>query len=323
MARRPRTAAEATLIARRDQTARAYRQAVSRRSAPNEHPRSGSPGKCRRPLEAQLLDDKGLTDRARQPHAAPIGLIPSNLGFESRPSVKLGLLGTLLKVAQALPCWHLPEWDHCNARVAGAWILCARAFAITSDANSALSPEPIRLQIDPVANYCARFATRMLTARQHLQYWHPSSMRPCMERVAMRRNSRPTPVQAKKMPVAAYVRMSSNKQDTSPDQQRDHIATLAKRNNFEIVRWYEDLGISGDDIHRRAEFKRMISDASAGAFQKILCWSQDRFGRFDSIEAGEWVAPLRRAGVNLLTVADGEINWSDAIGRLIYPAFPR
>jgi len=134
----------------------------------------------------------------------------------------------------------------------------------------------------------------------------------------MRRKSRPTPVQARKIFVAAYVRMSSDKQDTSPDQQRDHIETLAKRNNFEIVRWYEDLGISGDDIHRRAEFKRMIADASAGAFQKILCWSQDRFGRFDSIEAGEWVAPLRRAGVNLLTVADGEINWSDAIGRLIY-----
>ncbi len=134
----------------------------------------------------------------------------------------------------------------------------------------------------------------------------------------MPRIHRSIPAQAEKIAVAAYVRMSSDKQDTSPDQQREHILKLANRSNLEIVRWYEDLGVSGDDIYRRTEFKRMIADAATGSFQKVLCWSQDRFGRFDSIEAGEWVAPLRRAGVNLLTVAEGEINWADAIGRLIY-----
>jgi DNA invertase Pin-like site-specific DNA recombinase len=134
----------------------------------------------------------------------------------------------------------------------------------------------------------------------------------------MGRAHRSESVGARKVPAAAYVRMSSDKQDSSPDQQREHISKLADRNNCVIVRWYEDLAVSGNDILRRADFRRMISDAASGVFETILCWSQDRFGRFDSIEAGEWVAPLRRAGVNLLTVAEGEINWNDAIGRLIY-----
>lgn len=134
----------------------------------------------------------------------------------------------------------------------------------------------------------------------------------------MTRAHRSDRVHSPKVPVAAYVRMSSDKQDGSPDQQREHVLRLAERNNYDIVHWYEDLAVSGNDIHRRVEFRRMIADATTGLFEKILCWSQDRFGRFDSIEAGEWVAPLRRAGVTLLTVAEGEINWNDAIGRLIY-----
>lgn len=118
--------------------------------------------------------------------------------------------------------------------------------------------------------------------------------------------------------AAAYVRMSSNKQDASPRQQREQILRLAERSGHRIVQWYEDRAVSGDDIKRRVAFRRMIEDASRGGFAAILCWSQDRFGRFDSIEAGEWVGPLRRAGVTLTTVTDGRIDWNDAIGRLVY-----
>jgi len=113
--------------------------------------------------------------------------------------------------------------------------------------------------------------------------------------------------------------MSSEEQGKSPDQQRQQILKLADRLQCRIVRWYEDLGISGDDIQRRKSFRRMVADASKRRdFKLILCWAQDRFGRFDSIEAGEWVAPLRRAGVKLVTVAEGEISWTDGAGRLVY-----
>ena len=50
----------------------------------------------------------------------------------------------------------------------------------------------------------------------------------------------------------------------------------------------------------------------------ILCWDQDRFGRFDILEAGKWIAPFRDSGVRLETVAQGEIDWDDLSGQLIY-----
>ena len=119
--------------------------------------------------------------------------------------------------------------------------------------------------------------------------------------------------------AVGYIRMSSDMQDKSPEQQRDHILKLAAKLGYSVIRWYQDLGVSGDDIQRRKAFRGMISDATTkNDFSVILCWSQDRFGRFDSLEAGEWIGPLRRARVKLTTVAEGSINWSDAAGRLIF-----
>src|SRR5438477_148912 len=55
-----------------------------------------------------------------------------------------------------------------------------------------------------------------------------------------------------------------------------------------------------------------------GDFKAILCWDQDRFGRFDSMDAGYWTYPIREAGVELVTVTDGPIDWNDFAGRIIY-----
>jgi hypothetical protein len=113
--------------------------------------------------------------------------------------------------------------------------------------------------------------------------------------------------------------MSSDTQDTSPDQQRAEIAKLAEKHGCQVLREYCDLGISGDDARKRKEFQRMICDVSEKRdFATILCWDQDRFGRFDSIEAGHWIHPLREQGVRLITVAQGQIDWNDFTGRMMY-----
>jgi hypothetical protein len=62
----------------------------------------------------------------------------------------------------------------------------------------------------------------------------------------------------------------------------------------------------------------MRGDAASGEFTLVLCWDQDRFGRFDPIEAGHWILPFRNAGVRLETVAQGRIDWNDLAGRLTY-----
>ena len=108
-------------------------------------------------------------------------------------------------------------------------------------------------------------------------------------------------------PAVAYYRMSTDRQDKSVAEQREAVERYAREHGFKIVREYCDEAISGDETRRRAGFKRMIADAeSLGDFEVILCWDQDRFGRFNSIEAGHWIYPLMQAGIRLEDNCPGE-----------------
>ena len=120
--------------------------------------------------------------------------------------------------------------------------------------------------------------------------------------------------------AAAYLRMSSDKQEKSIPEQRDAVESYARQNGYVIVRWYIDEGISGDNTEKRDAFQRMIQDAQEkGDFEVVLCWDQSRFGRFDSLEAGYWIFPLIKAGVTkLVTVANGVIDWSRDDHRMLY-----
>lgn len=126
-------------------------------------------------------------------------------------------------------------------------------------------------------------------------------------------NGKPGPDRA-----VLYLRMSSTKQDASIDQQRDQLVGYAAQHGYPIVGEYIDAAISGDDTARRTEFLRMRDDAGRGMFSVVLCWDQDRFGRFDPIEGGHWILPFRDAGVRLETISQGRIDWTDFAGRLLY-----
>jgi site-specific DNA recombinase len=118
--------------------------------------------------------------------------------------------------------------------------------------------------------------------------------------------------------AVAYYRMSTGRQEASIPDQRAAVEKLAAKEGYVIVREYLDEAISGDDTEKRTDFKRMREDAGKGEFSTILCWDQDRFGRFDSLDAGFWIKPIRDAGVTLHTVSQGAIDWEDFGGRLIY-----
>jgi site-specific DNA recombinase len=121
------------------------------------------------------------------------------------------------------------------------------------------------------------------------------------------------------VPAVAYYRMSTDRQETSIPEQREAVQAYAAKNGLRILREYKDEGISGDDTTRRLSFQRMLADAKElGDFQAVVSWDQDRFGRFDPLEAGYWIKPLRDAGVRLETCAQGRIDWEDFAGRLIY-----
>jgi DNA invertase Pin-like site-specific DNA recombinase len=121
------------------------------------------------------------------------------------------------------------------------------------------------------------------------------------------------------VPAVFYGRMSSDRQEYSIPDQRSAVLAYAAKQGYAVIREYLDEGISGDATERRFEFQRMIRDAREQRdFRAVLCWDQDRFGRFDPIEAGFWIKPLRDAGVYLDTVAQGRIEWDTFGGRLLY-----
>lgn len=115
-----------------------------------------------------------------------------------------------------------------------------------------------------------------------------------------------------------YLRMSDERQERSIGDQRTELISYAEKHGYKILREYVDPAISGDDTARRTGFLTMREDSQKGEFSVVLCWDQDRFGRFDPIEGGYWILPFRNAGVRLETIAQGKIDWNDFAGRMLY-----
>ena len=120
------------------------------------------------------------------------------------------------------------------------------------------------------------------------------------------------------VPAVAYYRMSTDRQAASIPAQREAVEAYARQHGYHIVREYTDEGISGDATEKRTGFLAMHRAACEREFEAILVWDIDRFGRFNSMEAGYWIHPLMQAGVQLVTVNEGIINWKDFTGRVIY-----
>lgn len=82
--------------------------------------------------------------------------------------------------------------------------------------------------------------------------------------------------------AAEYVRMSTEHQKYSTDNQSAEIRSYAERRGFEIVRSYADEGKSGLRIDGRDAFQRLLADIKGGTadFEAILVYDFSRWGRF-------------------------------------------
>ena len=92
--------------------------------------------------------------------------------------------------------------------------------------------------------------------------------------------------------AAQYVRMSTEHQQYSTNNQADKIAEYAQRRNIEIVRTYADEGKSGLSLGGRASLQKLLSDVEAGLadFSLVLVFDVSRWGRFqDADEAAYYV----------------------------------
>lgn len=102
--------------------------------------------------------------------------------------------------------------------------------------------------------------------------------------------------------AAQYVRMSTEHQQYSTENQGDKIREYAERRGLEIVRTYADEGKSGLRIDGRAALQRLIQDVESGNvdFQVILVYDVSRWGRFqDADESAYYEYICRRAGIQV------------------------
>ena len=104
-----------------------------------------------------------------------------------------------------------------------------------------------------------------------------------------------------KKKVAAYARVSmeSDRLNHSLSAQVSYYSNLIQNNPAWIyVGVYADSGISGGDIRRRTEFKRLAEDCDAGKIDIILCKSISRFAR-NTVDLLETVRHLKSLGIDV------------------------
>lgn len=104
------------------------------------------------------------------------------------------------------------------------------------------------------------------------------------------------------MPVAAYVRMSTEHQQYSTENQLDRVKEYATRRGMEIVQVFADEGKSGLSMKGRESLRRMIAEVEAGQakFRAILAYDVSRWGRFqDADESGYYEYICKRAGITV------------------------
>jgi DNA invertase Pin-like site-specific DNA recombinase len=107
--------------------------------------------------------------------------------------------------------------------------------------------------------------------------------------------------------AAQYVRMSTEHQQYSTQNQADKIREYAAHRGIEIVKTYADDGKSGLSIGGRASLQRLIADVESGEtdFTIILVYDVSRWGRFqDADESAYYEYICRRAGIQVAYCAE-------------------
>ena len=130
----------------------------------------------------------------------------------------------------------------------------------------------------------------------------------------------PQPAEGQPIRAAEYVRMSTEHQQYSTENQRDVIRQWAAKRGFVVTRTYEDGGKSGLRIAGRDALQRLIEDVQSGRadFDVILVYDVSRWGRFlDADESAYYEYICRRSKVNVHYCAEQFENDGSAISTMI------
>lgn len=120
--------------------------------------------------------------------------------------------------------------------------------------------------------------------------------------------------------AAEYVRMSTEHQQYSTENQGAKIREYAAMRGIEIVRTYADEGKSGLNIGGRLSLQKLIKDVEAGPvdFQVILVYDVSRWGRFqDADESAYYEYICRRAGIQVTYCAEQFENDGSPVSTIV------
>ena len=120
--------------------------------------------------------------------------------------------------------------------------------------------------------------------------------------------------------AAEYVRMSTDHQRYSTENQADAIRDYAKQRGLTIVRTYADHGKSGLSMAGRDALQLMLDDVREGRadFSTILVYDVSRWGRFqDADESAYYEYVCRRAGIRVQYCAEQFENDGSPISTIV------
>lgn len=115
-------------------------------------------------------------------------------------------------------------------------------------------------------------------------------------------------------PAAQYLRMSTDHQQYSLDNQADAISQYAEAHNFIVVRTFSDEAKSGLSITHRSGLKQLLKETVEGHpdFKAILVYDVSRWGRFqDADEAAHYEFMCKSSGAPVYYCAE---TFSDESG---------
>ncbi|BAM86975.1 recombinase [Bradyrhizobium oligotrophicum S58] len=107
--------------------------------------------------------------------------------------------------------------------------------------------------------------------------------------------------------AAQYLRVSTESQKYSIENQAAAIAAYAARRGIEIVETYADRGRSGVSVAGRDALKRLIAEVELGRsdYQCILVYDVSRWGRFQDVDESAYYEFIcKRAGIKIQYCAD-------------------
>ena len=122
------------------------------------------------------------------------------------------------------------------------------------------------------------------------------------------------------MLAAQYLRMSTEHQQFSIENQLAAITEFAKSHDFEVVHTYSDEARSGIDLAHRPGLKQLLDDITnkRADFRAVLVYDVSRWGRFqDTDESACYEFLCRRAGVSVIYCAEPFANDLSVVASLL------